>query len=549
MLFATHLSLLAVLGLQAVVAVPRRTEVDLEGSARKNDARARQRDDTAVGRTLAKRARVPFAQVQSSVSSSKAAAPTTATSSSYRYLDVRRRPFHAPADQHADYNAVGDNSQPDIDDHPAGADSHNGDNHQFKDGNNYNNDNYNDDNCDDDYDVQHDDYHDYTGGATTIKGTGTLPKPTTFVTRASGSQQLTLNGAAYRIAGPNIYWLCQDENVAPKGYYTDKGRVREALAIAVAMGANTVRLISCGVSVGSNNPYSLEPSSGVWPDVAWDIHDYVIYAAREYGLRVILPLSDNYDYYHGGKYDFLRFTGVSNANKGAAFFTNQKAIDAYKAYIVKLLSHRNVYSGVTWANDPTILAWETGNEWGSYMNSEAWPSAAWTQQIVSAIKSVDSKHLIIDGTNGVWNYTTGATPAGLGVAGIDIMTDHGYPRKTDILSKEISIAKNAKKAFLIGEFDWTSSHGGVALGDYLSMIDSNGLGSMAWNVMGHDAQCCNWVGHSDGVLLYLPPLYYPNGVSSADQTNVLALVRHWYKLTGRVQPSALPGVACPQPLF
>ncbi|BGP43675.1 hypothetical protein JCM10449v2_007720 [Rhodotorula kratochvilovae] len=163
------------------------------------------------------------------------------------------------------------------------------------------------------------------------------------------------------------------------------------------MGPNTVRLMTCGVSVGANNPYNLEPSSGVWPDVAWDIHDYVIYAAREYGLRVILPLSDNYDYYHGGKYDFLRFAGVSTANNGAAFFTNQKAIDAYKAYIVKLLSHRNVYSGVTWANDPTILAWETGNEWGSYMNSEPWPSAAWTQQIVSAIKSVDSRHLIIDG--------------------------------------------------------------------------------------------------------------------------------------------------------
>lgn len=42
--------------------------------------------------------------------------------------------------------------------------------------------------------------------------------------------------------------LCNDENVQPNNFYTDKGRVREGLAIAVAMGANTVspsRILNC----------------------------------------------------------------------------------------------------------------------------------------------------------------------------------------------------------------------------------------------------------------------------------------------------------------
>ena len=39
---------------------------------------------------------------------------------------------------------------------------------------------------------------------------------------------------------PHYSWLCNDENVAPVNGYTDKGRIREALAISVAMGANTV---------------------------------------------------------------------------------------------------------------------------------------------------------------------------------------------------------------------------------------------------------------------------------------------------------------------
>jgi len=64
------------------------------------------------------------------------------------------------------------------------------------------------------------------------------------------------------------------------------------------MGANTVRLTSCGVSVGSSN--SLQPSlntvAAAGADV-WDIHDFVIHAAGEYGLRVILPLTDDYSYW------------------------------------------------------------------------------------------------------------------------------------------------------------------------------------------------------------------------------------------------------------
>lgn len=104
--------------------------------------------------------------------------------------------------------------------------------------------------------------------------------------------------------------------------------------IAVAMGANTVssavfqdhfffankwrqiRAISCATSVGSK--YSIMPSQNHYyatnatqwdmcvaparvnssfadPTLGENSHDYVIYAAGQYGLRVIMPLTDNYD--------------------------------------------------------------------------------------------------------------------------------------------------------------------------------------------------------------------------------------------------------------
>lgn len=126
----------------------------------------------------------------------------------------------------------------------------------------------------------------YSGGRRiTVQGTGTLPKPTSFIQK-SASQGLfdSSTGALYRIAGINMYWLCQDENVpgVKAGAPTDKSRIREGLAIAVAMGCNTVRATSCGASTG--NQFAIEPELNSFGN--WDVHDYVIFSAREYGLRV-----------------------------------------------------------------------------------------------------------------------------------------------------------------------------------------------------------------------------------------------------------------------
>ncbi|GAA5870684.1 hypothetical protein JCM8547_005029 [Rhodosporidiobolus lusitaniae] len=385
---------------------------------------------------------------------------------------------------------------------------------------------------------------------TTIFGTGTLPKPSTFVRKQQArSDQLVLDGAPFRIVGPNIYWLCQDENVGwPKGQYTDKGRIREALAIAVAMGANTIRAHTCGISVGQNEgsgPYNLEPTYRNFNSAAWDIRDYALYAAREYGLRVIVPFTDNYNYYHGGKYQFINFRFASTANAGLAFYNNRVVLNAFLEYIGQILNHVNPYTGVAWKDDPTILAWETGNELGGYIQAETWPTFFFTMSVVQYISKYDKNHLILDGTNGFWNYTTGATAPALTNRGVAMVTDHGYPRNTGILNREIQLAKDNFKNFLIGEYDWTSTQSSVSLDAYIAALEaSSTIGDMIWNVMGHDAQCCAFVSHNDGY-----SLYYPNGNSANDQLNALKVVQHWHRVRGLTPPSQLKGVACPQPVF
>ncbi|SCZ98387.1 BZ3500_MvSof-1268-A1-R1_Chr3-2g06336 [Microbotryum saponariae] len=406
----------------------------------------------------------------------------------------------------------------------------------------------------------------YAGSHTTISGTGTLPRPTTWVKRSG--QQLTLNGKNFRMVGPNIYWLCNDENVGTKGYPTDKGRIREALAIAVAMGANSIRLTTCGVSVGSR--YLLEPTRGRFDSSAWDIHDYAIFAAGRYGLRVVLPLVDkfmltnggplyiSYAYYHGGKYTFLKWFGVSESNFGANFYTNKRVVDEFRNYVTTVMSRYNPYTKKAYKDDPTIMAWETdhidhcplfslsaGNELGGYIGNDGYPPYGWTNSIAGLIKSLCPKSLVIDGTDGIYNYSTKAVAPGGGSKYVDIITDHAYPRSYALIKSEIPIAKKYNKNLLIGEFDWTGNKGGDDLAGYLkNVLSQYTMGLMVWSVFGHDARCCNYVTHNDGY-----SIYYPNGNSAADQARVLAVSQFFYRATGRSVPRTLVGVACPQPVF
>lgn len=266
-------------------------------------------------------------------------------------------------------------------------------------------------------------------------------------------------------------------------------------------------------------------------------------AAGEYGLRVILPLTDNYMYYHGGKYTFLNWLNVSTVPYGSAFYTNAKVIAAYTTYITTLLTHTNPYNSLAWGDDPTVLAWETGNELGGYIGQEGYPPASWTSTIAGVINE-HSSSLVIDGSDGFWNYSTKATAPGLEVEGVDIMTDHGYPRNLGILDVEVGLASDASKNFLMGEWDWTNTCG-VTVAAYIAAIEEQPyMGSMMWNVMGHDEECCAFVSHNDGY-----SLYYPNGGPSYLDANKLQVVQHWYRMTGRTVPSTLPAVACPQPVF
>ncbi|KZT61799.1 glycoside hydrolase family 5 protein [Calocera cornea HHB12733] len=341
---------------------------------------------------------------------------------------------------------------------------------------------------------------------TTSPSSEDLRKRDDWVTR-SGSK-LYLDGYEFRPVGPNIYWLGLDENVNPSPSYPSQTRVWEMMGIASAMGANAIRAHTLGISFG--NSLSVVTGPNTYNDGAYQAIDFAIMAARVYGLKLIIPLVDNYNWYHGGKYNFVGWGGHSWSGTGAAitppdvggfFYNDTNVVQLFTNYITHHLTHVNQYTGVALKDDPTIMMWETGNELSVYQQADGPPPNAWTQQICGLIKSLAPNQLCMDGTYGIYPNS-----GQLSNGNVDALTDHFYPSDNNRLTTGAHYTQNtAGKVYIAGEWDWTNQYGGDGIQSFMSQIEGlDGAGDFFWSLFGHDSDCCTLVTHNDGYTMYYP---------------------------------------------
>lgn len=381
----------------------------------------------------------------------------------------------------------------------------------------------------------------------------------TLVTRKG--TELQLDGKQWTASGANVYWLGLDENVIPpagqpfyapyNASYPTHGRITEIMNTLNTMGARTIRSQTLGVSVG--NPLSVEPDLGVFNEAAFDTIDWTVYQARQHGIRIFAPLVDNYDYYHGGKFVFLRWGGINISSTASPinplvqqFYTNTTIIGYFKNYINHLLTHVNPYTGLTYAEDPTIFAYETGNELGGPIFGDEDVPVSWTSEISAYIKQLAPNKLVIDGTYGI-NLTH------LDISTVDIYSDHYYPLNLTKLTDDIAKVGAANKVYIAGEYDWTGNIPSPSLQSFYDIIEAQQnmtkpviAGDLFWSLFMHDVpDCTRYVNHSDGFTLQ-----YRNPANTAQNNTQIETIRnHFFKMMGQSPgPVALPLAACPGPL-
>ena len=340
-----------------------------------------------------------------------------------------------------------------------------------------------------------------------------------FVSR-NGSQ-LVLNGQTFRFSGPNIYWLGLDENMGGVAYPTHF-RIEDVLQAAHDMGATVVRSHTLGVSVGCSQ--CLEPSLGQFNDNAFDSIDYAIAQAGKDGLHLIIPLTDQWHYYHGGKHTFTSWRGygdVSNQSWShpqqeieAHFYSDPTVISDFKEYVKHILNHTNKYTGKRLADDSTIMAWETGNEIYD-------APAGWTQDMASFIKGLAPHTLVSDGAAANGLHITFQRV--LDTPGIDIYGGHFYPLDWTWMATDAAQVKAAGKVYYIGEYPATDQG---ALSQMLEAIEQNAgvSGDTWWSLFGREDDG-NWEQHNDGYTLHFP------GTNDAERQSVQMLVKHAQAMT------------------
>lgn len=310
-------------------------------------------------------------------------------------------------------------------------------------------------------------------GATAAQGTS--PTTDSFITR-SGSQ-LLVDGSPFRFGGANIYWLGLDENVGGVDYPT-YFRIDDALRTAKAMGATVVRSHTLGISTGA--PLTFEPTLGTFNQKAFATIDYAVAAARRLGIRLVIPLVDNWAYYHGGRRDFTNWFGLP----AEAFYTDSRVIAAYQDYIAHLLAHVNPYTGRAFGAEPTVLAWELGNELDGM-------TPQWVDTISGYLKQLSPRTLVA---------APGVSTATLTGTDVDIVDAHYYPPSATRILSDAARVTDAGKVYLGGEYGSIS-----ATAEMMTAVaaDPRVTGLLFWSLFGHDDHH-GFVPHGDGFTVHYP---------------------------------------------
>ena len=325
------------------------------------------------------------------------------------------------------------------------------------------------------------------------------PNPVGEFVRREGSA-LTLGGKPFRFSGTNMYWLALDDNVKDEqgaATYPTEFRIVDAFASARASGVTVVR--AWANSVGCAR--CLSPRLGEMNEAAFASLDRAVLEAKRSNMRMVLTLLDNWDYFHGGKMTFARWRGVGEAQ----FWTDPQVIADYRAYITAVLTHRNPLTGLMYRDDPTIMAWETGNElWCQTCPGNPW-FPDWTRQIADHIKAVAPRQLVVDGHGTDPSCTSACLDApSLKIPSVDIVDDHHYPLSIARLEDSVTRTRAADKAYLVGEYDWRNAGGGDRLADFLAAVQTSGAaGDLFWGLIPHSDRT-GYVDHKDGYEFFFP---------------------------------------------
>ncbi|MEO6490713.1 MAG: cellulase family glycosylhydrolase [Ferruginibacter sp.] len=257
--------------------------------------------------------------------------------------------------------------------------------------------------------------------------------------------QFSLNGKSYYFIGAN-YWyggLLALQKDPQKG----KARLIYELDFMRSNGVSNLRVLVGAEGTGPINGVkrvspALQPKKGGFNEDVLKGLDLLLTEMAKRDMKAVLYLSNNWEW-SGGFLQYLNWNGLladstlqrkpgwdELRDQVSMFYSCGSCKSDYEHQLRYVLKHKNIYSGISYINEPAIMSWEIANEPRPMRPGAIEDYKKWISSITSIIRSIDKNHLITIGTEGIIGtenskelYTAIHTQSA-----IDYLTIHIWPK-------------------------------------------------------------------------------------------------------------------------
>lgn len=306
----------------------------------------------------------------------------------------------------------------------------------------------------------------------------------------------------FGLAAPNIQ---QNESQIRKdraNRFPDEFEIRDILGGIQRIGGRATRTFSLSVYTPEDKEMPVYISAKrTYNEEAFKCLDRVIALSHEYDVRLIIPFIASQSF--GGIRGVDEFSTLSGKPKGS-FWTDEEVKADFKHFLTFILNRKNTVNGLLYKDDPAILAWQLGNEFGSYpgdrkLKYEEWTPKilAWSLEMAAFIKSQDKNHLIME-AGGADRSALIENP------NIDVISDHlyeywnkmgGQPWILSPIAKASREMCKGKKPLIVDEFGLGGTEN---LRELMKTIrEENIVGGLMWSIRSHRRDG-GWYYHNEG---------------------------------------------------
>jgi mannan endo-1,4-beta-mannosidase len=267
-----------------------------------------------------------------------------------------------------------------------------------------------------------------------------------------------LDGQPYRFVGTNFWY---GAILGSEGQGGDRQRLCRELDRLHALGLDNLRIL-----VGSDGQRgvktkvepTLQEAPGIYNDTILAGLDYLLQQMDERGMKAVLYLNNSWEWSGGYGYYLEQADGQPAPRPDdvgypafmeamSQYASNERAHELFFQYVRDIIGRTNRYTGRAYTDDPAIMSWQIGNEPRAFSEAAKEPFAHWLSQASALIRSLDSRHLISIGSEGIWGCEMDSALYEQICAdpNIDYMNAHVWPYNWSWVDKD-SLQENVERA-------------------------------------------------------------------------------------------------------